>query len=79
MGHRERDFIAGPERWPTVMPGGGLIRPTIIVDGVALGTWSMRRKGGSVEVELKPFGELDDDTTAAIRAEIGDIERFERD
>ena len=79
MGHRERDFIAGPERWPTVMPGGGLIRPTIIVDGVAVGTWGMRRKGGTVEVELNPFGELDHETTAAIRAEISDIERFERD
>ena len=29
MGHRDRDFIAGPERWPTVMPGGGLIRPNV--------------------------------------------------
>jgi len=77
MGHRDRDFIAGPERWPTVMPGGGLIRPTIVVDGVAAGTWSMRRKGGSVEVELDPFDELDDETTAAMKAEIADVERFE--
>lgn len=77
MGHRDRDFIAGPERWPTVMPGGGLIRPTIIVDGVAVGTWGMRRRGGKVDVELNPFGELDDETTAAIRGEVQDIERFE--
>jgi hypothetical protein len=77
MGHRDRDFIAGPERWPTVMPGGGLIRPTIIVDGVAVGTWGMRRKAGTVEVELNPFARLDPETTAAIRAEVQDIKRFE--
>jgi hypothetical protein len=77
MGHRDRDFIAGPERWPRIMPGGGLIRPTILVDGVAVGTWSMRRKGGKAQVELDPFDELDDETTAAIRAEIQDIRRFE--
>jgi hypothetical protein len=77
MGHRDRDFIAGPERWPTVMPGGGLIRPTIIVDGVAAGTWGMRRKAGTVEVELNPFARLDPETTAAIRAEVQDIKRFE--
>ncbi len=77
MGHRDRDFIAAPERWPAVMPGGGLIRPTIIVDGVAVGTWSMRRKGGAVEVELDPFEQLDDETTAAVREEVRDIQRFE--
>ncbi len=77
MGHRDRDFIAGPDRWPAVMPGGGLIRPTIVVDGVAVGTWSARRKGGGIEVMLDPFEELDDETTAAVRAEVQDIERFE--
>ena len=77
MGHRDRDFIAGPEMWPRIMPGGGLIRPTIVVDGVAVGTWSMRRKGGTPQVELDPFEPLDEEVTAAIEAEITDIERFE--
>jgi len=77
MGHRDRDFIAGPKRWPTIMPGGGLIRATIVVDGAAVGTWSLRRKGGGLQVEVEPFGELDDETTAAMRAEIQDIRRFE--
>jgi hypothetical protein len=77
MGHRKRDFIAGPERWSRIMPGGGLIRPTIVVDGVAVGTWSIRRTGGTPQVELDPFDELDRETAAAIRAEISDIERFE--
>jgi len=77
MGHRDRDFIAGPERWPTVMPGGGLIRPTILVDGVAVGTWSVRRKGREIRVELEPFEELNDEITAATREEIQDVERFE--
>ena len=77
MGHRDRDFIAGPERWPVVMPGGGLIRPTILVDGVAVGTWSIRRKGRRIEIELDPFEELDDETTKALSEEIQDVERFE--
>jgi hypothetical protein len=77
MGHRDRDFIAGPDRWPAVMPGGGLIRPTIVVDGVAVGTWSMKRRGGSIEVELDPFEELDDEATTAVREEVHDVDRFE--
>jgi len=77
MGHRDRDFIAGPERWPTVMPGGGLIRPTILVDGRAVGTWGMRRKGGSIEVTIDPFAELDTAVEEAVRAEVQDVQRFE--
>jgi hypothetical protein len=77
MGHRDRDFIAGPDRWPQLMPGGGLIRPTILVDGVAAGTWGVRRKGGVVEVEVSPFGDLDADVGEAIRGEVDDIRRFE--
>jgi hypothetical protein len=76
MGHRERDFIAGPEKWPRIMPGGGMIRPTILVDGVAVGTWGVRRKGGAVEVEVSTFGELDADVEEAVRAEVEDIQRF---
>jgi hypothetical protein len=77
MGHRERDFIAGPEKWRRIMPGGGLIRPTILVDGAAVGTWGMRRKGSAVEVEVSPFGEVDAGVEEAIRAEVEDIQRFE--
>jgi hypothetical protein len=77
MGHRDRDFIAGPERWPRIMPGGGLIRPVILVDGVAVGTWGMKRKGGSIDVELSPFADLDASVEKAIRAEVQDIRRFE--
>jgi hypothetical protein len=77
MGHRDRDFIAGPERWPVIMPGGGMIRPVIVVDGVAVGTWGVRRKGGSVEVELDAFAPLDDAVAGAVREEVEDIRRFE--
>jgi hypothetical protein len=77
MGHRDRDFIAGPELWPRIMPGGGLIRPTIVVDGVAVGTWGIKRNGGAIDVELSPFGRLGGDVREAIKGEVEDIQRFE--
>jgi len=77
MGHRDRQFIAGPGVWPRIMPGGGLIRPAIVVDGVAVGTWGIKRKGGRIDVEVNPFGSLDADVTIAIREEVEDIQRFE--
>jgi Winged helix DNA-binding domain len=77
MGHRDRDFIAGLESWPMIVPGGGMIRPTIVVDGEAVGTWGGRRAGGSVRVEVSPFDEFDADVEEAVREEAEDIKRFE--
>jgi hypothetical protein len=77
MGYRDRSFFADPETWRRITPGGGLIRATIVVDGVAAGTWNLRRKRRSVQVDLESFDELDGEATAAVRAEAADIERFE--
>jgi Winged helix DNA-binding domain len=78
MGHRDRDFIASPAEWRRIMPGGGLLRPAILVDGLAVGTWSMRRRGGNLEVAVEPFAELEPETRKAIESEVADIARFER-
>jgi winged helix DNA-binding protein len=77
MGHRDRDFIAAPDLWKRVMPGGGILRPAILVDGAAVGTWSARRTGRKLRAEIEPFRPLDDSTAEAVGAEIADVARFE--
>ena len=76
MGWRERAFIAPPERWPAIGPGGGLLNPTIVRDGTALGTW-MPNSGSRKEIELDLFEPLDAATRRAVDAEVGDVARFE--
>ena len=77
MGHRDRKFIAEPARWRRIMPGGGLLRPAIVVDGVAAGTWRLRRGGTALKVELEPFTDLDSAVAEALAAEVADVGRFE--
>ena len=77
MGYRDRDFFVAPELWPEIGPGGGVLRATIVRDGVALGTWRSPRIAGAIRVELAPFRKLDRETIAAIEAEVTDIGRFE--
>jgi len=77
MGHRDREFIAEPARWRRIMPGGGLLRPAIVVDGVAAGTWRLRRGGTALKVELEPFTDLDSAVAEALAAEVADVGRFE--
>ncbi len=60
-----------------VHPGGGILRATATVDGLAVGTWSARRPGGRLTVEVKVFEPLEAEDAAALRAEAADLARFE--
>ena len=40
LGYADRSLVASPEALEAVLPGGnGIFRPTVLVDGVAVGTW----------------------------------------
>ena len=77
MGYRDRDFIAEPDRWARIGTGGGMLLPAIVHDGVAIGTWQLKRSGGDSRVTLEPFEPFDAATKRAIDAEVADLTRFE--
>ncbi|MET9900671.1 winged helix DNA-binding domain-containing protein [Streptomyces sp. NPDC006446] len=74
VGYRTRALSVAAPYEQQVWPGGGQIRPTVMVDGLACATWSKQDRGRSVA--LTPFGELTDDVLAGIAAEETDIARF---
>jgi hypothetical protein len=69
LGHRTRDAIVPAEHARRVWPGGGIVRPTIVANGHAVGTW--RRAGA--KIELEPFAEPRD---VAAGEEVADVQRF---
>jgi hypothetical protein len=70
LGYRSRSFCVPEARARAVWPGGGIVRPTVVVDGCGVGTW--RRVGTRVEVE--PFG----DEVLETAEEVADVRRFLR-
>ncbi len=77
MGHSSRDIaVPGPDL-KRVWPGSGIVRPTALVDGIAIATWGARRARGEIEVALEPFAAVEPETMAAIEEEVADIGRFE--
>lgn len=69
MGWRSRDPILAAEHTSKVFPGGGVLRPVVLVNGLIRGVWG--RKGAQVDVrpfDALPQGLLDD--------EIADVRRF---
>ncbi|NRQ39307.1 winged helix DNA-binding domain-containing protein [Nonomuraea sp. NN258] len=68
MGWKSRDPVLPAEHAAKVFPGGGILRPVVLDDGMITGTWS--RKGA--EASARPF------TTEppGLDAEIADVRRF---
>ncbi len=67
LGYRSRDWIVPPEHDRRILPGGGMLRPVVLKDGEAVGTW--RTQKGQVRVEW--FGDEVD-----VAAEATDVSRF---
>jgi hypothetical protein len=65
LGWQDRSFAIPGEWTRRVMPGGGMFRAVVLVDGRVAGTWS--RTGGKVAID-GPADGLD--------AEVADVERF---
>jgi hypothetical protein len=68
LGYRTRDAVVPPKHARRVWPGGGIVRPTVVANGRAVGTW--RRTGARVELEPFPGTEVDADD------EVADVQRF---
>ena len=43
LGHRDRALTVRPEHARAVLPGGGILRPTVLAGGLVEGTWRFQR------------------------------------
>ncbi|HEY4845233.1 MAG TPA: winged helix DNA-binding domain-containing protein [Candidatus Dormibacteraeota bacterium] len=76
LGYRRRDLAVPPPLQRRLQRGGGWLHPAVVVNGRAIGAWSLRRSagGGQVVVELSaPIGLA---TRTGIETEVADIGRF---
>ena len=71
LAHRDRSLTVGPAHAKEVLPGGGVLRPTALVDGGVEGTWRLAK--GVPEVTT--FDELSDEAQAALESERADVVR----
>ncbi|MCY4530247.1 MAG: winged helix DNA-binding domain-containing protein [Chloroflexi bacterium] len=76
LGYRNRDLGVGTELLKRVHPGGGVIRPTILVDGRAIATWTRKRTGRKLSITVSPFELLSGEVLSGIDEEVQDIGRF---
>jgi Winged helix DNA-binding domain len=73
LGHKGRGLIVQDRFARKVWPGGGWIRPTLVVDGAVVATW---RLDSGDQVEVDPFTPLPDEVDVGVEAEAGRLRTF---
>jgi len=71
LAHRDRSLTLDPEHEIGVMPGGGVLRPSLMVNGHIEGSWRLDRGRPAVT----PFEPLSDPVAEAAAAEAEDVVR----
>lgn len=76
VGYRTREVSVPALRRVGVWPGGGIIRPTVIADGLVVGTWT--RGSGSRSVQVDTFEPGPPEIEEGIEREKEAVARFLR-
>jgi hypothetical protein len=76
LGYRDRDLLLPPVYRQRVYPGGGLIRPSVLVDTQPVGTWTRKTSRQGIDVLVSPFDPLSATVLDSLRAEVDDLGRF---
>ena len=74
LGYRRRAPLVAPEDDHHILPGGGMLRPAVLIDGLGAGTWRVTAQGGRRRVAVdwfRPHAE-----SPELRAEQLSVETF---
>jgi hypothetical protein len=75
VGYRDRGLFVSEQHRSTVYVGG-VIKPTVLVDGRVAGIWRLTRERAGASLSVHPFAPLSAAVRRAIEAEAADISRF---
>jgi Winged helix DNA-binding domain len=76
LGYRNRDLAVPPRYAKRINAGGGIIHPTVLVDGRVVGTWKSKREKSYLDVVVEPFDQLAPAVYAGLEVEVADLARF---
>ena len=76
LAHKDKTHLVCEDYYKEIYRSAGWIGPAILYEGRAVGTWSYRRKGGRIQVELVPFEPLLPDVRSMAEEEAHNLGRF---
>jgi Winged helix DNA-binding domain len=76
LGYAGRDWMLAREFARRIQAGGGMIHPSVVVDGRVAGTWRQRRGARGLHVTVAPFEAWPRPVQDAVDEELADIGRY---
>jgi len=76
LGYQKRDLVVPPQYAKRINAGGGMLHPTLLIDGRAVGTWKSKRRKNQLDILLEPFNHLPTEVHPGLEAEVIDLARF---
>lgn len=76
LGYQKRDLIVPSHYAKRINSGGGIVHPTVLVNGRTVGTWKSKREKNCFVVMVEPFEQFAPAIDAGLEAEVEDIGRF---
>ncbi len=76
LGYAKRDWIVASQFDRRINRGGGIIHPTLLVNGRGLGTWQAVRRGKLLELTITPFEKLDEEILPLVEKEAERVSKF---
>jgi hypothetical protein len=76
LGYQKRDLAVPSQYAKRINAGGGIVHPTVLVNGRIVGTWKSKREKKHLVVTVEPFEQLVPEIDEGLEVEIEDIARF---
>lgn len=76
LSYRDRGLAVPAEFARRIHPGGGILHPAVLVDGVAAGTWRIESRRAQPRLEVTPFAGLSAQVGEGLAREAADIGQF---
>jgi hypothetical protein len=76
LGYRDGFAALSPAQRQQIYPGGGVIRPSVLLDGRPVGTWTRRARSKDIEVSVDLFTELSPEAHVALKIAVTDLASF---
>lgn len=77
LGYKDRSLVLDDRFKEALIPGSnGIFRPTLVVDGAVVGTWTRSIKSKCVQIDAVPFTRIAKSTRSALETEFARYARY---
>lgn len=76
LGYRGRELVIAPQYAKRLHPGGGFLRPALVVNGRVLGTWRSKPQPNGLKILVEPFSHLAGEIRSGVETQVEDLGRF---